>query len=105
MDVQRTNLFEQGSVSGTPTRRASSDRRASSLWLNMFDYRITIDSTDNVYDLYYDVHECENSETEASWPINPCLNGRGRVLSFGSESQSSSLFNAYDMVISSLNRT
>ena len=111
MGVQRTNLFEQESVSSTPTRRASSDRRASSLRLNVFDYRITIDSTDNVHDVCYDVHECENSDTEhhpeASWPdepaltlrVNHCLAGRGRVLSLGSESQSSSLFNAYDIVI------
>ena len=64
----------------------------------------SIDSSDNVYDIYYGVHECEDTDTGCYEPggvlggwdrVNHGPAGRGRVLSHGSESHS--LFNAYDV--------
>ena len=67
-----------------------------------------IDSNANSYDIYYDVHEYEDTDTGSlrcepggvlgGWHrVNHGLPECGRVLSLGPESQSSSLFDVYDV--------
>ena len=67
-----------------------------------------IDSNAHVYDIYYDVHEYEDTDTGSlrcepggvlgCWQrVNHGLPECGRVLSLGPESQSSSLFDVYDV--------
>ena len=74
----------------------------------------SIDSNNNnIYDVYYDVYLFEDTDTGSPGVANPEVSfavalcqwhrvnrgppGRGMVLSLGSESHSSSLFNAYDI--------